>query len=379
MEDDPSTPLRWFVAMLSVAAGAIHLAMVPQHAQESLGVGLAFAAAGWLQLASSAVVIAWPKRLWLYFVMAMNVVFIGVWVLSRTVGLPTWTGDGGVEAASSVDLLCVVFEIGVVLGTVLVLFAPNVLRHWKREVMVAAVIVPIGILGATTAVLAAPSTAEHVHGDTDAHSHLSSDIPHSHTHSASASESASTAGHVHTESTITYAELPRATKAEVDQVIALWANKYPTGADAARDGWFKATKNLYGIGAHYVKGAFSGAATFDLLNPNILLFDGEGPDAKFAGVSYVVAGDTEGFTGNYDSWHAHASVCFQGGSVVSLSEEGSAVWYSESECTAAGGRVMPLASDNMLHLWIGPGYMDGPIFSHDNAQLLDGFSPKRSA
>jgi hypothetical protein len=41
------------------------------------------------------------------------------------------------------------------------------------------------------------------------------------------------------------------------------------------------------------------------LNPNILLYDGEGPDAKFAGVSYVVAGATEGFTGNpelYDGY-----------------------------------------------------------------------------
>ena len=85
----------------------------------------------------------------------------------------------------------------------------------------------------------------------------------------------------------------------------MWANKYPTAADATRDGWFKATRNLYGIGAHYIniKGgsAFSGTATFNLLSPNILLFDGEGPDAKFAGVSYVVAEIPEGFTGAYDT------------------------------------------------------------------------------
>jgi hypothetical protein len=163
-------------------------------------------------------------------------------------------------------------------------------------------------------------------------------------------------------------------------VIAQWATKYPTGADAARDGWFKATRSLYGIGAHYVKGtAFSGASTFDLMNPNILLFDGEGPDARFAGVSYVVDGDPQGFTGAYDTWHAHTSVCLEGGTVVSLSEERSPVWLSESESTARGGRVLPLANDNMMHLWIGPGYMNGPIFAHDDAKLLDGFSPKRDA
>jgi hypothetical protein len=67
-------------------------------------------------------------------------------------------------------------------------------------------------------------------------------------------------------------------------------------ADAAKDGWFKVSRSFYGIGAHYVR-AVSGlsvAAPFDMLNPNVLLFDGEGPDAKFAGVSYVVADDVEG-------------------------------------------------------------------------------------
>lgn len=381
MERDPSVPLRWFVALLSVAAGAIHLAMVPQHAQESLGFGLAFAAAGWLQLASGAAVVAWKQRAWFYVVIAMNVVFVAVWALSRTSGLPGWTGDGGVETASSVDVLCVVFEVGIVLGAVAVLFAPNLLQHWRREVMVAAVVVPVGILVATTAVLTAPSTADHVHAGSAAHSHTAADASAAHSHHSATPVSAGSAeAHTHAESAITYEELPRATKAEVDQVIARWANKYPTAADAARDGWFKATKSLYGIGAHYIRGAgFSGASTFDLLNPNILLFDGDGPDARFAGVSYVVAGDTEGFTGDFDTWHAHKSVCVEGGTVVSLSEDDSPVWLSEPECLAQGGRVLPLASDNMMHLWIGPGYMDGPIFSHDNAHLLDGYRPKGNA
>ena len=46
---------------------------------------------------------------------------------------------------------------------------------------------------------------------------------------------ASAAGHDHGESSITYEELPRATKAEVDQVIEAYGTKYPTAADAAAD------------------------------------------------------------------------------------------------------------------------------------------------
>jgi hypothetical protein len=62
--------------------------------------------------------------------------------------------------------------------------------------------------------------------------------------------------------------------------------------------------------------------------------------------------------------------------VVSLAEEDSPVWLSESDCTARGGTVMPLANVKMIHLWIGPGYTDAPIFAHDNPELYDGFNPQ---
>ena len=181
------------------------------------------------------------------------------------------------------------------------------------------------------------------------------------------------------ESNVTYADLPADTKAEVDQVIAAWATKFPTAADAMADGWIRGTRSLYGIGAHYVKVAELNATTFELLKPNILLYDGDGPDAKFAGVSWVMAGAApEGFTGGFDVWHAHSAVCLAEGGVVSLIEENSDVWLSESDCLDKGGRLMPLGGDEMMHLWIGPGYIDtGPIMSHDHPLLLDGFNPKR--
>src|SRR5262249_37372933 len=179
--------------------------------------------------------------------------------------------------------------------------------------------------------------AEHAHDD----GHIASGAPaHVHTHDASASSSAS--GHQHTESSITYDQLPPATKAQVDAVIAAWGHRYRTAADAMNDGWFRATRNLYGIGAHYVRtNILDASSPFDPLKPNILRFDGEGPDAKFAGVSYLVSGKApQGFIGPYDSWHTHTSVCVKGGTIVSLNEPGSTVWYSEPECVAAGGLVL---------------------------------------
>src|SRR4029079_19305518 len=97
-----------------------------------------------------------------------------------------------------------------------------------------------------------------------------------------------TGGPPRAERTVPYHDLPPATKAEVDEVIASWGTRYATAADAMKDGWVKATRSLYGIGAHYVRPTMSGLSSrFSLLQPNILLCACEGPDAKFAGVSYI--------------------------------------------------------------------------------------------
>ena len=183
------------------------------------------------------------------------------------------------------------------------------------------------------------------------------------------------------ESRVSYAQLPPAPKAQVDRVRAAWAHKYPTAAAAVRAGWFKSTPSLWGIGAHYVKSVkgLSVAAPFDLMHPPILLYDGEGPDAKFAGLSYVVKGNVRGFAGCYDLWHSHKSVCIDQQHRITLTEPDSWRWYSDRECRANGGFVMPLAADRMIHVWIGPGYTNAPIFAHDNPKLYDGYYPKRGA
>ena len=400
----PAVAMGWLLAAPSVGAGVIHLAMVPQHAAASFGIGLAFAAAGWFQIAFAVGMVARPTRQLAQLAIAANVAFVAAWAWSRTVGLPAWTGDGGVEPVSMVDGFCVALEAVVVGGAIVALVAPNAFRARTRQAALVAAILPVGLLIATTVVLASPQTANHAHGGAEhdrvetaatgagspnttaapAHDHGAADAgqipvgttpPAGHTHGA-ATEDGADARH-HGESEVTLAELPATTRAEVDQVIAEWATKYPTGADAMKAGWFKATPNLYGIGSHYIHSVqgFSVALPFDMLKPTILLYDGEGPDAKFAGVSYVVAGGAEGFTGPYDFWHEHESVCLNEGKVT-LTEEGSKYWYSETECRAAGGRILPIGGDLMIHLWIGPGYTDAPIFAHDNPEMYDGYYPK---
>ncbi len=376
--DALSPVTRWMLALLSFGAGAVHLVMVPQHAQDAMRAGLAFAVAGWFQIAFGAAILAAPRRLWLWVAVGANACFVALWAVSRTAGLPDWTGLGGVEPAQSADLLCVGFEVAiVVVAAAALLFAPRWSERWTRSAVVVTAVLGACVLVGTTAVLASSSTATHVHGSDDdriARAATADPPTHNHDRAGVSSNDPST----HAESAVTYEELPKQTKAEVDQVAALWANRYPTAAEAQRDGWFRATKNLYGIGAHYLRSAsFSGATIFDRSSPNVMLFDGEGPDAKFAGVSYIVLGTPEGFAGGDDVWHAHTSVCIQGGTVTSLSEDNSPVWMSEAECRADGGQVLPIGAAEMLHVWIGPDYIDGaPIFAHDHPALLGGYNPK---
>lgn len=180
----------------------------------------------------------------------------------------------------------------------------------------------------------------------------------------------------HGESDASYDELPDATRAQVDVAREI-ARRYPTAADAEAAGWFKATISLQGIGAHYLKGGVGGFAATDtafvLEEPEILLYDGEGPDAPIAGVSYLVAGaDPEGFDGDFDVWHRHNGVCFKDGLVIAEIDghEGSTITMTGEDCTAAGGLNFPIDNLTMLHVWVGEGYEDGaPIFAHDHPML----------
>lgn len=179
---------------------------------------------------------------------------------------------------------------------------------------------------------------------------------------------------------VTYAELPSDVKAQVDITKAL-VEQYPTAADAERGGWRKATINLHGIGAHYLKGGPAGFLAdyaFDPANPNVLLYDGEGPDAKIAGASFILTEpDPQGYTGQLDVWHYHYGVCFDTTSFLVIAEvdghEGSTISMTPEECEAQGATVFPIDDLYMIHVWVAPDYIDvAPVFAHDHPKLYDG-------
>jgi hypothetical protein len=93
----------FFLAALVAGAGVIHFAMVPTHAADSLVDGIGFAVFGWLQIALAVAIAVRPNKRVLVATIAVNAAALGLWVLSRTVGLPVGRHEGIVEDVGSID------------------------------------------------------------------------------------------------------------------------------------------------------------------------------------------------------------------------------------------------------------------------------------
>lgn len=169
-----SMPLRVGLAALSAGAGAIHLAMVPSHAGNSLAEGIGFALAGWFQLAFAIAVVAvgaGATRWWLRAAIVANVGFIAAWIVSRTAGLPFGAHAGHPETIGTIDLMCVIFEGLLIVGAAALLARPSLLAKMSGPALALGSILPVGVLLAATVAMASPSAHTHAVDSHGGHGH----------------------------------------------------------------------------------------------------------------------------------------------------------------------------------------------------------------
>jgi hypothetical protein len=138
-----------------VGCAAIHAAVVPEHLEEWAAAGLFFVVLTAAEIAVAAVVTR-PGRPPLLAVVAVSVVPLGVWLVSRTVGLPFGPDPGAAEAVGLADCVSCVLELGTLVAAVLLLRGstndparPPLPPH-HRALAVAAV-VALGALGVAAA------------------------------------------------------------------------------------------------------------------------------------------------------------------------------------------------------------------------------------
>ena len=169
--------------MLSVAAGAVHLAVIYAHFREYWLFGVFFVVVALFQLGWGFLLLFRQRPTWLWLGGAVNAAVLGIWILSRTMGLPVGPGTGVPESISLADLVASGYEILIVAG-VAGLLRPQWVPH-ARLTPQAATVTVIAILVTLLPVtaLAVQSGFEHEHrheaGHTDEHDHESSQ-PHDH-------------------------------------------------------------------------------------------------------------------------------------------------------------------------------------------------------
>jgi hypothetical protein len=158
--------------------------------------------------------------------------------------------------------------------------------------------------------------------------------------------------------------------AQLDAAIET-VSQWPTAADAAADGWQMVMPYYPGMGTHHTRNGFlvdllkdpnfdrfnpildeyGMDDVFDPANPEVLQYDGNGPDAKLIGFDYYVRTDNglppEGFEGNNDWWHHHPWICFS-------KTDGRSINFNTSDatCNAQGGVNVNMSNYYMLHAWV---------------------------
>ena len=152
--------LRFLLAGLMAGAGVIHLVMAPIHAGEGAADAVGFAVVGWAQVAIAVLaLLGAARRPTLVATILVNVGVLGLWVWSRTAGLPFGAHSGIAEPVALIDGLCAGLQVAAILVAGAMLVAPRELGVGRLAPALAAV----AVLGLTTVVVVSPDTARHDH------------------------------------------------------------------------------------------------------------------------------------------------------------------------------------------------------------------------
>ena len=357
-----------FLATLLVAAGAIHLAMVPSHASASNVEGLTFAIAGSVQLLLGIVVAERPSWLVLASIAVVSVACIGAWVVSRTTGLPYGAHSGQAEAATSIDITTVVLEWATVLVVVLLVFLPDLGSSWSRGAVALASVVPVVVLVVTAAALSSPDALDHGHSDDGA----AAGAAHTHAASAPGVEPSVVPVAAPAESALDAAG-QRALASELDTVREVTA-RYPTVADAKRVGMYEAGSGARDTPVYFIapfNQPYASDPGFDVEHPLVYLYTGRTDISRVVGVVYYEFSDRgpTGFTGPDDVWDVHTGLCSLpvpggGSQVVSIDTDTSA-----ADCAAMGGTYAESVQWT-LHVWLAEGWENpAGVFVESNPRV----------
>jgi hypothetical protein len=122
---DRTSNLRTLLVVSSIAAGLIHAAVVSEHLEEAWIFGLFFILAAGFQIAW-AISVVLGRSVVIYAAGALaNGAIMGIWLASRTIGVPIGPDAWVPEPAVALDVTATLLELLLVVGA-LVLFRQRV-------------------------------------------------------------------------------------------------------------------------------------------------------------------------------------------------------------------------------------------------------------
>jgi hypothetical protein len=343
------------LALLSAAAGAIHVAFAPAHMEESWTHGAFFAAVGLFQIGWALAVLT-RRSPAVVRSAVLNIGVIATWLVSRTIGVP-FSDVEGTEAIGFADVTATAFEAVLVAGALALSVRWRPVAAPRLTVLGGAVAL---IAAGMTVAAVSPATGgtEHLHAGDDAALGLAGDTPCEQSGApASPAQVTDTGGHFHRGPSPQQPinETTRQLLAEQQAQARTVVDRFPTVGAALAGGYHQSTPYVPCIGAHYTNTSLIGR--FDPAAPSELLFDGTELHSRIVGLSYLVWNPDvapEGFAGPNDVWHQHndnGGLCFNGDGLVIGGEE-----VSAAECQTAGGEKRLLPDLWMVHDWIVPGW-----------------------
>ncbi|MDQ1635716.1 MAG: hypothetical protein QOJ32_2525 [Frankiaceae bacterium] len=370
--------LRYVAAAASLGSAGIHFAVLPEHWLEWVGAGLFFGVVAWLQVGWAVALVQTRNRLVPALGALGQLGVVGVWVLSRTVGLPIGPQAGEAEPVAFIDVLSTVLEVtaAVCAGLLLTTVARRALR---RGVFVGGTgVLALGVAVATTASLV-PSIGGHEHshaaGETalDGHSHaaVTGDVPVGwvtgcHQHAAAAPGAPVDPADIgHGAGNCTDAPVTTAQRTAAEGLVAATTAsvtaKYPTLEAAQKAGYI--IVNETGPLIHV--GMTAWMRDGHLLDPNrveSLVYAKFGGGSMLLGAMYVAeptAPQGPLIGGALTSWHVHTNLCVNPSVGTALNPNG-------GQCPA-GSAISPTAQ--MLHVWTIP-YTGGPFADISTPALI---------
>ncbi len=349
-------------AVASIAAGMVHATAAGNHAGDTTLVRL-FALTAAAQAAWGVIALLRPMRSVAWAGVALNGVFVGAWMLSRTTGLPLIDSLRNVEQVGTQDVIAAALGATALAGALLSMYQPVRRPTLETGWVIASVL-------AITFVAVPAMAAEHTHGEAG-HVHADGTVAASDDHAAhehSDATSASADGHHHEiPARLDHDPTDEQLKAAADLILSTKQAtlQYADVKVAEANGYRSIGDGFTGVEHFINRDYMADTAVLDPEKPESLVYR-VNPDKtrEFVTVMYILPNgstmdDVPDIAGNLTLWHDHDNLCFD-----PATSRLSGIFVNGA-CKPSGVHVQTAP---MLHVWVTPNSC-GPFAGTDPSQM----------